>query len=71
MKFDPVILGMTKGDIAIVISTVLRNHLACECVDRSDLDIWADHLGEEVAAILETPPDVDGSWAEFARSILH
>ena len=69
MKFDPIILGMTKGDVSIVVSDAIRPHLNCECVDRTDRDAWADHLADEVAEMLESPPDADGSWAEYAKKI--
>lgn len=67
---DPLILGMTRGDVEIVLSTVLRDHLACECVDRRDLDVYADHLAEVVGSVLQAEPDVDGSYAKFAADIL-
>lgn len=69
MKFDPVILGMTPGDVSIVMSDCIKEHLTCECVDRRDPDIWADHLGDIVTTILLSPPDPDGSWAKLADEI--
>jgi hypothetical protein len=71
MKMDPLILGMTKGDVTIILSMVIRDHLACECVDRRDPEVHADHVAEKVADVLQTEPDVDGSYAEYARSILN
>lgn len=70
MKFDPIIVGMVKSDVSIVLSDVVKPHLSCECVDRTDLDAWADHLGDVLSDMLETPPDPDGSYAEFAKGIV-
>jgi len=69
VKFDPVILGMTKGDVAVVVSDCVEAHLHCECVDRTDLRAWADHLGDEVAAMLEHPGDPDGTYDAWAAKI--
>jgi hypothetical protein len=69
VKFDPIILGMTKNDVSIVVSDAIRPHLNCECVDNTDRDAFSDHLGEVVAEMLESPPDEDGSWAAYAKQI--
>ena len=69
MKFDPIILGMTPNDVSIVISDTVKEHLHCECVNRQNLDVWADHLGDVVVEMLKSPPDDDGSWAQFAKEI--
>lgn len=70
MKMDPIILGMVRSDVEIVLAVAIRDHLGCECVDRRDPEMFADHLAEIVAGVLETPPDVDGSYATFAQGIL-
>jgi hypothetical protein len=69
MKFDPLILRMSRNDVTILIDDALNDHLHCECVDRSDKDIWARHLVEEVANMLAASPDPDGSYAKYAEEI--
>jgi len=69
VRFDPIILGMVPSDLEAVLSMVIRDHLTCECVDRRDVEAHADHLAEEIREMLQTPPDPDGSWTEYARSI--
>lgn len=71
MKMDPLILGMVKSDVAIVLEVVIRDHLGCECVDRRDPDAHAEHLAQQVVDMLETQPDTDGSYAKFAADILN
>lgn len=69
MRWDPILTNMVKSDVVAVISLVVRDHLGCECVDHTDREVTAEHLAKEVADMLETEPDVDGSYAEFAKSI--
>lgn len=59
MKFDRLIAAMTEGDVSICLSACLRDHLSCECVDRRDPDIHADHLADVVMNCLRYDPDLD------------
>jgi len=70
VKIDPIILGMVRSDVEILLAMVIRDHLGCECVDRRDPEVHADHIAKEVADSLEPPPDPDGSYGEFVRDIL-
>jgi hypothetical protein len=57
MKIDRIVQAMTESDVQIVMSTAIRDHLHCECVDRRDPEVFADHLADIVVEVLEPTDD--------------